>query len=191
MKIKNVRRAAFFNLRALIASLLCLTAGMLALLAFGVVPQQPDDKGQTTSSSRWLTGLASTLGIESQRSAGGGGAVPVHKDPAERVQGTSLPSAAVPYTGLVPDLRPVAAVRSGKLRDMPPIDPATVPKLNYPEPILPPPPTDSAGPEGPLQRTAGPQLSAPTPTGLSFDGVGVGLAGYSPSSNPPDVNGRV
>ena len=33
--------------------------------------------------------------------------------------------------------------------------------------------------------------SAPSPTGLSFDGVGVGLGGFAPSGNPPDVNGRV
>ena len=64
MKIKNVRRSAFVTLRALIASLLCLTAGMLTLLAFAGT-QQPDNNTQRTSSSRWLTRLASTLGIQS------------------------------------------------------------------------------------------------------------------------------
>ena len=52
MKIKTFRRAAFVNLRALIVSLLCLTAGMLALFAFVSVAQQPDNKRQTTSASR-------------------------------------------------------------------------------------------------------------------------------------------
>jgi hypothetical protein len=187
MKIKKFRRTAFFNLRALIASLLCLTAGMLTLFALAGGPQ-PANNTPTTSSSRWLTRLASTLGIQSQRSADRGGAIKVDKDPAER---TAKPPAAVPYSGPPRDLRPVAAVRSGNLRDIAPIDPATVPKIPYPEPIRPKPPTKSGGPDGPIQREAGPQTSAPAPTGLSFDGVGVGLAGFSPSANPPDVNGRV
>jgi hypothetical protein len=38
---------------------------------------------------------------------------------------------------------------------------------------------------------AGPQVSAPSATGVSFEGVGVGLGGFNPGSNPPDVNGRV
>ena len=74
---------------------------------------------------------------------------------------------------------------------MAPIDPATVAKHDHAQPIRPKPPTQSGGPEGPIQTILGPQASAPTPTGLSFDGVGVGLGNYSPSSNPPDVNGRV
>lgn len=120
MKIKNVRRAAFFNLRALIASLLCLTAGMLTLLAFVAIPPQPDNNIQATGASRWLTRLASTLGIESpaQRSASGG-AIKLDKHPAERPQVTSQTAAVVPYSGPPRDL--VRAVRSGKLRDMPPI----------------------------------------------------------------------
>src|SRR5919106_2284204 len=186
MKIKNSCPAAFFHLRVLAASLLCLLAGMLAVLAFA--GPQPDNKTQTTSSSRWLARLASTLGIQSQHSAARAGAIKVDKDPVER---TAKPPGTVPYTGVFPDLRPVAAVRSGKLRDMRPIDPATVPKIAHQEPIRPRPPTQSGGPAGEIQTTEGAQASARTPTGLSFDGVGVGLAGFSPSSNPPDVNGRV
>src|SRR6185437_1376732 len=34
-------------------------------------------------------------------------------------------------------------------------------------------------------------ISAPTATGLSFEGIGVGIPGFTPSSNPPDVNGHV
>jgi hypothetical protein len=87
MKIKNSRRFAFFNLRVLAASLLCLTAGMLTLFALVPVAQQLNNNKQTTSSSRWLTRLASTLGIQSpgQRSAGGG-AIKLDNDPADRTQ---------------------------------------------------------------------------------------------------------
>ncbi len=52
-------------------------------------------------------------------------------------------------------------------------------------------PTQGAGPDTARQTTAGQIMSAPAPAGTSFDGVGVGLAGFAPSSNPPDVNGRV
>ena len=190
MKTKNnSRRASFFNLRALIASLLCLTAGMLTLFALAGAPK-PANNTQTTGSSRWLTRLATTLGIQSlTQHFAGGGAIKLDKDPADRTR--ALLPAAVPYSGPPRALRPVAAVRSGKLRDLAPIDPATVPKIPYPEPIRPKPPTKSGGPNGPVQTEAGSPTSAPAPTGLNFDGVGVGLAGFSPSGNPPDVNGRV
>lgn len=52
-------------------------------------------------------------------------------------------------------------------------------------------PTQGAGPDKVRQTRLGPVTSAPSPTGVSFDGVGVGLANFAPSSNPPDVNGRV
>ncbi|MGI8480607.1 MAG: hypothetical protein ACR2MF_00820, partial [Chthoniobacterales bacterium] len=190
MKTKNSRRA-FFNLRALFASLLCLTAGMLTLFAFGVA-QQPDDKRQTTIPARWLTRLASTLGIQSpaERSPSGG-AIKLDKYPAEPPQATSQAAPALPYSGPPRDLGPVTPVRTGKLRDMAPIDPETVAKFYHVEPIRPKPPTENGGPDGPLQTTAAPQTSAPSPAGVNFDGVGVGLLGFSPSSNPPDVNGRV
>jgi len=190
VKTKNAGRAAFFNLRALFASLLCLTAGVLTLFAFGVA-QQPDDKRQTTSSSRWLTRLASTLGIQSpaERSASGG-AIKLDKYPAERPANTPTTAPAVPYSCPPHDLGPVSAVRTGKLRDMRPIDPESVVKNYHPEPVPPKLPTKSGGLAAPIQAAAA-QASAPLPTGVSFPGVGVGLAGFSPSSNPPDVNGRV
>ena len=193
MKTQNPRRAGFSILRTLVASLLCLVAGMLTLFAFVSVAQQPDNKEQATYSSRWFTRLASTLGIQSlQRPSGtSGGTIKLEKGQPEQAQVKSQPAFAVPSSGPQVDLRrPVTAVRSGKLRDMAPIDPETVAKHGHVEPIYPNPPTQSGGAEGPLQTVAGPQVSAPTPTGLSFDGVGVGLGGFSPSSNPPDVNGR-
>src|SRR5437764_6011804 len=187
MKIKNPRPAAFSNLRVLAAFLLFLTAGMLTLFAFAGA-QQPDNNTQTIRSSRWLTRLASTLGIEPR--AQPSGAVKLGKYPAERPPGASQPPAG-PYTGPVRNLRPVTAVRTGKLRDMRPIDPATVRNHYHLEPIPPKTPTRSGGPAGPLQTTAGPLASAPSPTGLSFEGIGQGFAGFMVGSNPPDVNGRV
>src|ERR1051326_2584049 len=67
----------------------------------------------------------------------------------------------------------------------------TVKNYYHLEPIPPKPPTRSGGIRGAQQRTAGPMSSAPSPAGLNFEGVGVGLGGFSPSGNPPDVNGRV
>src|SRR5437868_825169 len=187
MKIKNPRPAAFSNLRVLAAFLLFLTAGMLTLFAFAGA-QQPDNNTQTLRSSPWLPRLASTLGIVSR--AQRGGAVKLAKYPAERPPGTTQPPAR-PYTGPVRNLRPVTPVSTGKLRDMPPIDAATVSNHYYLEPIPPKTPTRSGGPKGPMQTKAGAVASAPSPTSLSFEGVGVGLAGFIVGSNPPDVNGRV
>src|SRR5436190_15731088 len=186
MKIKNPRPAAFLNLRVLAAFLLFLTAGMLTLFAFAGA-QQPDNNTQTLRSSRWLARLASTLGIMSQSQPGG--AIKLDKNPADASK--ALQPAAVPYSGAPQVLRPVAAVRSGKLQFTPPIDPESVAKIAHPEPKRPRPPTKSGGPEGPMQTEAGAVASARSPTGLSFDGVGVGLAGFIVGSNPPDVNGRV
>lgn len=65
------------------------------------------------------------------------------------------------------------------------------PGHDHPEPIRPAPPTQNGGLDGPLQTGPGPGLSAPSATRTSWDRVGVGLGGFAPSSNPPDVNGRV
>jgi len=70
------------------------------------------------------------------------------------------------------------------------IPPALAPRPDLPEPFRPKPPTDSAT-GGFAQTHLGRVLSAPTPTGLIFDGIGVGLGAFIPGSNPPDTNGRV
>jgi hypothetical protein len=163
MKTKNVRRSAFVILRALIASLLCLTAVMLALFALAALPQ---------------------------RSAGGG-AVKLDKNPAEPPRVTTKRARPIRYTGAPQHLTPVTPIRTQKLRDTAPIDPEKVVKNYHPEPIPPKTATKSGGPAGPIQTAAGAQLSAPSTTGVSFDGIGVGLGGFNPGSNPPDVNGRV
>ncbi len=86
---------------------------------------------------------------------------------------------------------PVGAVISRPLRDQPIIHPSKAPGHDHPEPLLVAPAVEEGGSDSALQSTEGPVRSAPAPTGVSFDAVGVGLAGYAPSSNPPDVNGRV
>jgi hypothetical protein len=165
MKTKNVRHSAIVILRALIASLLCLTAVILALFAF------------------------LTLSHLGQRSAGG--AVKLDKYPAEAPRTKSKPAKAIPYTGPPKDLRPVTAVRTGKLQYMTPIDPEKVVKSYHPEPYFTQVPKRSGGPDGPRQAIAGPISSAPSSTGLNFEGIGEGLAGFLVGGNPPDVNGRV
>ncbi|HET7434676.1 MAG TPA: carboxypeptidase regulatory-like domain-containing protein, partial [Thermoanaerobaculia bacterium] len=103
-----------------------------------------------------------------------------------------------PYAGPPVDHTPVVPVRTRPLRDLPLIPPAHPGKGDHhdfeghPEPVRPPPPVDSAEPDfTPVQTSLGAVVSAPTSTGLGFDGVGVGLGGFSPVNNPPDVNGRV
>src|SRR5437667_12252044 len=142
MKTKNLRRT-FFNLRTLIVSLLFLTAGMLTLFALAGTPQ-PTDNTQTTGSSRWLTRLASTFGIEPR--AQPGGAVKLDKYPAERPPRAQT-APAIPYSGPPHNLTPVRAVHTGKLRDMRPIE--TAKNYYHLEPIPPKPPTRSGGVRGP------------------------------------------
>src|ERR1041385_4979736 len=191
MKIKKIRHTAFFNLRTLIASLLCLAAGIFTLFAVGALAQADNNNNdaQTVRSTHWLTRLASSVGIASRTQSGG--AVKLDKYPAERPPGATTQAPAGPYTGPVRNLRPVTAVRSGKLRDMPPIDPATIRNHYYVEPIPPKTATRSGGPAGPSQTTPGPVASAPSPTGLNFEGIGQGFPGFLVGANPPDVNGRV
>ena len=87
---------------------------------------------------------------------------------------------------------PVGAVLSPPLSEIPPIPwwAAQARKELEPPEAEPPSQTDTSKPSF-TQNFQGPQSSAPTPTGVSFDGVGVGLAGFAPNSNPPETNGRV
>jgi hypothetical protein len=103
---------------------------------------------------------------------------------------------AAPYAGPPVDFRPVPAVRTRPLRDMfkipPPLPGDEDGEERFPEPVRPPPPFVNTDPDHTARQTVqGSALSAPTSSGISFDGVGVGLLSYSPNSNPPDVNGRV
>jgi hypothetical protein len=89
------------------------------------------------------------------------------------------------------DLRPVSPIRTRPLREITPIRPEMAPGHDHAEPMQPPPPTQGAGPDTARQTTLGRVKSAPIATGLSFDGVGMGVAGFVPASNPPDVEGKV
>lgn len=110
-----------------------------------------------------------------------------------KAQGTSLNQTqkALPAALPLRDMRPVSAVRTRPLREIPPINPLEAPGHDHPEPMQPNPPTKGGGIDTARQGKIVSSVSAPNPTGLSFDAVGVGLAGFAPASNPPDVEGRV
>jgi len=196
MKKNCSTRSAFFIPRVLIGFALSLISVALALFAFGLTPV--NNSNSLTDTQGWFHQLASALGVhlDSQKLAslpapkGGGAGVPLSKIPGEPLQGTSQDQTAANYTGPHNNFRPVEAVRTRPLRELPKIPPALAVRREVREPARPKPPTDT--PTGGFKQTLpGPVLSAPTPTGVSWDGVGVGLAGFVPSSNPPDTNGRV
>ncbi|HSA94392.1 MAG TPA: fibronectin type III domain-containing protein [Terriglobales bacterium] len=77
---------------------------------------------------------------------------------------------------------------SPPLRNIPPLSDKRVPRempIRFPQPAAP----SAPAPDPALQDTAGPAVA--TSSGLGFDGIGVGLGNYSPSSAPPDTNGDV
>jgi hypothetical protein len=114
------------------------------------------------------------------------------RDSRERREGNASEPV---YSGAPVDLRPVTAVLAPPLRNVNPIPPPKKGENDdaegHREPVRPPRPVDIGGPEGFRQNSFGPITSAPTATGASFDGIGVGLGGFTPASNPPDVNGHV
>ena len=160
--------AGFINRRLLLGfSLILFVSGaLLALFAFG----------------------AGSKPIVSTAKGGNG---PIFKGSTERVQPTSQADANVPYRGPHNDLRPVKPIRTIPLRQMKAIPPELAPARFELEPVRVKPPANTNGPDHTAQTFAGSALSAPTTTGVSFEGVGVGIAGFAPSSNPPDTNGRV
>jgi hypothetical protein len=199
------KKSAFLKRRGLVGLLLLLLAGLLALLAAGAQPRSSASQGQGASPSSWLDRLASAVGVhlESQKPAvvadssssrprtGGGSSLAITQPPSSEPERLNLPGPAAAYNGPQNDFRPIAPVKTKPLRDTPPIPPYLAPHREIPEPVRPPAPDKSGGTETGRQTFSGPLLSAPTSTGLGFDGVGVGLAGFSPSSNPPDTEGRV
>jgi hypothetical protein len=170
MKKNCSTRSAFFNRRILIGVFLLIVSGILALLAFGV-----------RFDSQKLASLS--------KPKRGGAGVPISKIPGEPLQGIQ-DQTPTSYKGPQNDRRAVKPVHTRPLRDLPKIPPALAVRKEVREPARPKPPTDKPT-GGFVQTLLGPVVSAPTATGLSFDGVGVGLAGFVPSSNPPDTNGRV
>src|SRR6266403_359370 len=196
MKKNCSTRSAFFIPRVLIGFALSLISVALALFAFGLTPL--NNSNSLTDTQGWFHQVASALGVhlDSQKLAslpapkGGGAGVPLSKIPGEPLQGTSQDQTAANYTGPHNNFRPVEAVHTRPLRQLPKIPPALAVRREVREPARPKPPTDQPS-GGFVQNVLGRVLSAPSPTGVSFDGVGVGLAGFVPSSNPPDTNGRV
>ncbi|HEY9500241.1 MAG TPA: hypothetical protein VIR01_01285, partial [Pyrinomonadaceae bacterium] len=170
MKKNCSTRSAFFNRRIFIGVLLVIVSGILALLAFGV-----------RLDSQKLASLS--------KPKGGGAGVPISKIPGEPLQGIRDQTPAN-YKGPRSDRRPVKPVYTRPLRDLPKIPPELAVRREVREPARPKPPTDTPT-RSFVQTFLGPVVSAPPPTGLNFLGVGVGLAGFVPSSNPPDTNGRV
>jgi hypothetical protein len=170
MKKNCSTRSAFFNRQILTGVLLVIVSGILALLAFGV-----------RLDSQKLASLS--------KPKRGGAGVPLSKIPGEPLQGIQDQRPAN-YKGPRNDRRPVKPVYTRPLRDLPKIPPALALRREVREPARPKAPTDKPT-GGFVQTLLGPVVSAPAATGLSFDGVGVGLAGFVPSGNPPDTNGRV
>jgi hypothetical protein len=166
MKKNSTTHSAFINPRALIGFVLLLMGALLALFALD---------------SQKFAALPATKG--------GGAGVPLSKIPGEPLQGIQ-DQTATNYKGPRIDRRPVKPVYTRPLRDLPKIPPELAVRREVREPARPKAPTDKPT-GGFVQTLLGPVVSAPTPTSLSFDGVGVGLAGFVPSSNPPDTNGRV
>jgi hypothetical protein len=166
MKKNSFTRSAFINRRTLLAFCLLLGAALLTLFGFSAGPKP------ISSTARGVAG-------------------PIFKSSGEPMQPTPQADVTAAYRGPNNDTRPVTPVRTIPLRKMKAIPPALAPARFELEPVGPKPPTDASKARGTGQTFAGSSLSAPIPTGVSWDGVGVGLAGFAPSSNPPDTNGRV
>ena len=171
MKKNCSTRSAFFNRRILIGVFLTIVSGILALLALGV-----------RLDSHKLTFLSA------HKKDGAGG--PLFKAPREPLQGTIHNQTVASYRGPRYNARAVRPVHTRPLRELPMIPPALAPRPELPEPMRPKPPTDTPT-AGVMQTSVGRAVSGPSPTNIIFDGVGVGLAGFVPSSVPPDTNGRV
>ena len=107
-------------------------------------------------------------------------------------QEDQLKRALVPvvYAGPFNNPKAVAPILAPPLRGVQPIPPPTRAEVQHRiKKKRPPAPVTAGGPNGFRQTFMGPETSAPDPAGVSFDGIGVGLGGFNPSSNPPDVNG--
>src|SRR6266513_4411656 len=169
MKQNSSTHSAFTTPRILVAFVLLLGGALLAAFALHSHSQK----------------LAA-----SPAAKGAGAGVPLFKDRGEPLPADLQNQSAVNYTGAHHDSRPVKPWLSRPLRQLAKIAPQLVMRHEVRKPARPKAPTDTA--KGEFKQTlAGPVLSASTPTGLNFPGVGVGLAGFVPSSNPPDTNGRV
>jgi len=196
MKKNSSTKSAFFIPRVLLGSVLILISLVLALFAFGVTPLG-DDNFQADNGAGWLGRFVSAVGIHLNSNnlaaleVGRGSGAPTSKPSGEPAQGTANSGSAAAYAGPRNDLRGVQSVRTPPLRTMPAIPPLLAPTRIEREPIRPQPPTDLRGVDRAAQTFQGAVVSAPSPAGVSFEGVGTGIPGFIPTSNPPDTNGRV
>src|SRR4030095_3586961 len=166
MKKNSSTHSAFINPRALIGLVLLFMGALFALFAL--------DSQKSASISKPTRGCAG---------------VPLSKMPGEPLQGIQDQTPST-YKGPHYDRRVVKPVYTRPLRELPKIPPALAVRREVREPARPKPPTDKPT-GGFVQTLLGPVVSAPPATGLSFDGVGVGLAGFVPSATPPATNCRV
>ena len=169
MKKNYSTRSGFINRRLLFGFSLLLGLGgvVLALFAFGVGPKA----------------------ISSAARGGGGPLFKTKGEPKPETE-TVQANANVAYRGPHIDTRPVQPIRTAPLSEMNVIPPALAPAGVEREPIRPTPPTDGNEAGQTVQTFAGSPLSAPS-SGIIFEGIGTGLNGFVPNSNPPDTNGRV
>lgn len=85
----------------------------------------------------------------------------------------------------------VVPVLSRPLREMKLAAPSKEPGRVHPEPIYPEIASDARGTDAAIQKDGYATSGSPNATGVSFDGVGVGLSNFTPNSNPPDTVGQV
>ena len=153
-KKKAGSQSAFFKVRTLLAVTLVLVAVLLGLFASGGI-----------SLSRFAT-----LGI--QRGSGASAAISKVAGDVRRspLQPVSKPDATAPN-----DLNGVTPAKID-LREAPMIPPDLAPHREAPEPVSPPLPSDAGAVVEKTRKTFfGAVTSAPTATGISFEGVGVGI----------------
>ena len=103
---------------------------------------------------------------------------PAQAQGASQTQAAPRTQAANTYTGEHCDPRPVIGVHTPALRDMPLIPPRLAPHRTLPEPPRPPPPVDTGKADTAHQSFVGAAVWSPIATGISFEGVGVGIPGF-------------
>ena len=189
MKTKKFHRAAFFNLRVLVASLLCLTAGMLTLFAFAgraaARHEKTDDsfgpladaagiypRDRVTSTTRWSDQGGQGPGRATARSNS------TARGPLYRTRAQSCARSRRFAAGSYGTCRRSIQRRSEESLSSG-TDPAEASDAKW---------RARWAVCKPLRDRL---ASAPTPTGLNFDGVGRRSRWISLPANPPDVNGRV
>jgi hypothetical protein len=146
-------------------------------------------RGSAPASVRCASALWRALHAETPGSPMGPRGVPAPTGVDTRAH--KLPVVNVPYAG-PPPFSIVHPVHTPPLRTMPIIPPPFRGEDEEKfEPIRPMRPTDTPPPDAMRQRTMEPFRAAPISTGLSFEGVGTGIPGFTPCCVPPDTNGRV